>query len=117
MAFTDPQVITVNTVDKTLNRVKSDGYKSEYLASDEAYKMTLSHQEAKGRTRRMARVDARVVATDPLSSVSEYKNLGVYIVIDEPEYGFSDSDVDYVVQALCAWLDSTNVLKLLSNQH
>lgn len=117
MAFADPQTLTVNTVDKTLNRVKSDGYRSEYLSSDEAYRMTISHQESKGRTRRMVRVDARVVATDPLSSISEYKNLGVYVVIDEPEYGFADGDIDYVVQALCAWLDAANVAKILSNQH
>lgn len=117
MAFTDPQTITINTVAQTLNRVKSDGYQSIYSKDDESVKLTISHQESKGRTRRMARVDNRVVAADPLTSVNEWKNLGVYLVIDEPEYGFDDQDIDYVVQALLAWLTSANVLKICSSQH
>lgn len=117
MAFTDPQSITVNTVAQTLNRIKSDGYRSEYLEADEEFKMTISHQESKSRTRRMIRVDQRVVAADPLTSVNEYKNLGVYLVIDEPEYGFSDTEIDYVVQALCTWLSTANVTKVCGNEH
>lgn len=117
MAFTDPQTITINTVAQTLNRVKSDGYQSIYSKDDESVKLTISHQESKGRTRRMARIDNRVVAADPLTSVNEWKNLGVYLVIDEPEYGFDDQDIDYVVQALLAWLTSANVLKICSSQH
>lgn len=118
MALADPQSITVNTVAKTLNRIKSDGFRSEYATADEEFKFIISHQEsAKGRTRRMVRVEQRVVAADPLTSVNEYKNLGVYLVIDEPEYGFDDTNIDYVVQALNAWLTTDNVGKVLSNQH
>lgn len=117
MAFADPQTVTINTVAQTLNRIKSDGARSVYSKDDESVTLTLSHQSSKDRTRRMARLDKRVVATDPLSSVNEYKSLGVYIVVDEPEYGFTDADIDYVVQALTAWLSSANVLKLLGNQH
>lgn len=117
MAFADPQTITVNAVPKTLNRIKSDGFRSEYATDDESFKMTISHQESKNRTRRMVRVDQRVVAADPLTAVNEWKNLGVYVVIDEPEYGFTDTDIDYVAQALKAWLTTANVLKVCSNQH
>lgn len=117
MAFTDPQTITVNTVEKTLPRVKSDGFRSEYLEAAEEFKLAISHQESKGRTRRMVRIDQRVVAADPLTSVNEYKTLGVYLVIDEPEYGFSDAQIDYVVQALTAWLTTANVTKVLGNEH
>jgi hypothetical protein len=65
----------------------------------------------------MIRVDQRVVAADPLTSVNEYKNLGVYLVIDEPEYGFTDTEIDYVVQALTAWLTTANVTKVCGNEH
>lgn len=115
--LSDPQTLTVNSVAKTLNRIKSDGFRSEYATDDEVFKMTVSHQESGDRTRRMVRVDNRVVAANPLSSVNEYKNLGVYVVIDEPEYGFADADINLVVQALVAWLNATNVGKVLSNQH
>lgn len=117
MAFSDPQTVTIDAVPYTLNRVKSDGYKSEYLAADESLKLTISHQETKDRTRRMMRIDQRVVAADPLTSENEYKSAGIYLVIDEPEYGFTDDELDDAVQGFFAWASSANVLKVLSNQH
>lgn len=117
MAFTDPQTITVDTVAQTLARVKSDGYRSEYLEDVEEFKMTISHQESKTRTRRMVRIDQRVVAADPLTSVNEYKTLGVYLVIDEPEYGFDDDEIYDVVDALKTWLSEANVLKVCGSEH
>ena len=118
MALADPQTITINSVDKTLNRVLTQGMKSEYSTDDEAFKFIVSHQESKNRTRRLVRINQRVVAADPLTSVNEYKDLGVYLVIDEPEYGFTDTEIGYVVSALSAWLAvSGNVGKVCSNQH
>lgn len=117
MALADPQSVTINAVAKTLNRIKSDGYSSEYATDDEVFKMKVSHQESKSRTRRMVRLDQRVIAADPLTATNEYKTLGCYLVIDEPEYGFADADIDYVVQGLKTWLSTANVLKVLANQH
>jgi hypothetical protein len=65
----------------------------------------------------MIRVDQRVVAADPLTSVNEYKSLGVYLVIDEPEYGFDDDAIYDVVLGLTTWLSEANVLKACSSQH
>jgi hypothetical protein len=117
MAFTDPQTLTINAVPFVCARIKSDGYRSEYEDPTSAVKMTISHQESKGRTRRMVRCDKRVVAADPLTSVNEYKDLGCYLVIDEPEYGFTDAEIDYVVQALAVWLSTANVTDVLESQH
>lgn len=118
MAFADPQSITVNAIAQSLARVKSDGYRSEYAKADDTFRLTISHQESKsGRIRRMARVDHKVVAADPLSSENEYKSTGVYLVIDQPEFGFSDAEIDYDVQALCDWLTTANVTKMLGNEH
>lgn len=117
MAFGDPQIITINAVPNTLNKISSDARKTVYSTADESLKLTISHQESKDRTRRMARIDQRVVAANPLSSVNEYKSLGFYIVIDEPEYGFEDPDINLTVQGLLAWLTEANVLKILSSQH
>lgn len=117
MALTDPQTITVNTVAQTLNRIQSDGLKSIYVTADEVYKFTVSHQESGKRTRRMIRIDKRVVAADPLSSINEYKSLGIYLVVDEPEYGFTDDDIYDVLAGLIAWLTEVNVLKVLASQH
>lgn len=117
MSFADPQTVTINAVAKTLNKVKSEGASSEYATDDEVFKMRISHQEGRNRTRRMARIDQRVVAADPLTAANEYKTLGVYLVIDEPEYGFSDTEIDYVVQGLKTWLSTATVTKLCTAQH
>jgi hypothetical protein len=117
MAFTDPQTITIDSVDNTLNLVKPGENASRYATADESLSLLISHQETKDRTRRMARVDQRVVAANPLTSVNEFKTLGVYIVIDEPEYGFDDEEIDDVVQGFIAWLSTANVTKMLSHQH
>jgi hypothetical protein len=117
MAFADPQSITVNAVAQSMPRVKTADARSEYLKADGSLKLTISHQDLKNRFRRMARVDQRVVAADPLSSENEYKNLGVYLVVDQPEYGFTAAEINYVVQALCVWLTTANVTKMLGNEH
>lgn len=117
MAYADPQTITIDSVPFTLNRIESVGKKSIYATTDETLKLTVSHQESKTRTRRMVRVDKRVVAADPLSSLNEYKDCGVYLVIDEPEYGFTDDQIDDIVAGFKTWLSSANVLALLGSQH
>lgn len=117
MAFTDPQTITINTVGNSCARVKSDGTRTEYAKSDGELKFTISHQDTKSRYRRMMRLDQRVVAENPLTAENEYKNLAVYMVIDQPEYGFDAADIDYLVQALSDWLTTANVLKVLGGEH
>lgn len=117
MAFADPQTVTISAAPNTLNKVRIEAQKTVYATSDENLKLTISHQETKGRTRRMARLDKRVVAADPLSSQNEYKSLGIYVVFDEPEYGFADADIDAAAAGLFAWLSSANVLKILGSQH
>lgn len=117
MAFTDPQTITVATVAKTLNLIESDKSKSVYTTADGEYKFTISHQQSGKRTRRMIRVDRTAVAADPLSAINASVNLGIYVVIDEPPFGFDDTSIWDVVAALSAWLTNANVTKVLSSQH
>jgi hypothetical protein len=116
--FSDPQTVTINTVDKTLAKVKPEANQSMYATADEAYKMRLSHQDAKNKRRRhMARIDERKVAADPITAENDYVTCGVYIVIDEPEYGFSDSEIAYLVDGLTDWLSAANIAKLLAGEH
>lgn len=117
MAFTDPQVVTINAIAKSMPRVTTEANASLYSTADEEVKMRISHQTVKDRTRRMVRIDQRVVAADPLApTVNAYKSLGVYLVIDEPEYGFTDTAIDYVVQGFKTWLSTGNVLKVLGSE-
>jgi hypothetical protein len=65
----------------------------------------------------MARLDCRIVAEDPLTSVNEYKSLGLYVVLDEPDYGFEDADILDIVAGFETWLDGTMVGKICGSQH
>lgn len=117
MSFSDPQTVTIDAVAYPMPRVSSEPSKSLYSTAAEDLKMTISHQESKGRTRRMVRLDKRVVAADPLTAVSAYQTVAVYLVIDEPEYGFTDDNIDDIVQGFKTWLATANVNKVLGSEH
>jgi hypothetical protein len=121
--FADPQTITVNGVAKTLNRVSTNGRQSVYKTDDELYTFTITHNDTgKGsaaRTNRTAQLDVRTVAANPLTSVNEFKNATIKIIVNEPEFGFDDTTLNQNVQGLLAWATSSsgaNVLKLLTDQ-
>jgi hypothetical protein len=117
MAFTDPQSVTIDGVAHSMPRVSSAASQSLYSEATEALKMKLSHQESKGRTRSMARLDMRVVAADPLTAVNEYQTVGVYLVVDKPEFGFSIDNIDDIIQGFKTWLSTANVTKLCGLEH
>lgn len=114
--LTDPQTITINTVAKTCAKILSTGQRSEYATADGLVKFTCSHQAGKKRMRRMMRIDQKVIAADPLTAENDYQTLGVYLVIDEPEVGFSDADIDYVVEALKTWATVANIGKICGGE-
>lgn len=116
MAFTDPQSITVNAVAQSMPRIETSGLTSKYSKDDESFKLQISHTKTGDRIRSMVRVDQRAVVADPLTSVNDYENLGVYLVIDRPEVGFTSTQVDYVVQALKGWLTNANVVKVFGRE-
>lgn len=65
----------------------------------------------------MIRLDKRVVAADPLTAVNAYQTVGVYLVVDQPEYGFSIDNIDDIVQGFKTWLSTANVSKVLGGEH
>lgn len=114
--FTDPQSVTINSVATSLPRVATGPTSANYANPDGTVKMKLSHSDLPGRVRHLARLDQTKVAADPLTAESEYKSLGVYIVVDEPTFGFTDTEIGYIVSALTAWLSPANVAKLLGRE-
>lgn len=113
----DPQVITIDTVESTLPRTESAGTKSVYRAPDMNLTLTVSHQLVKGRARRMVRLDRRAVVADPLTAVNDYENVGMFLVIDEPEYGFTDLVLEKTLTGFLAWFTSGNIAKVLGSEH
>nr|URG15150.1 MAG: coat protein [Leviviridae sp.] len=114
--FTDPQSVTINAVPVSLPRVNIGDGNSTYRSADETVQVRISHQASKGRKRRMVRLDQTKVAADPISAVNSSQKAGIYIVVDEPSFGFTDAELDYLVDALVAWLTSGNIAKLLGGE-
>jgi hypothetical protein len=114
--FADPQSVTINAVPVSLPRVSIGTSDATYRSADETVQLRISHLTAKGRKRRMARLDQTVIAADPLTAENKSQRAGIYVVIDEPDFGFDDDDLDYLADALIAWLSSANIAKLLGGE-
>lgn len=116
MAFADPQSVTINSVAQSLPRVSIGAAESIYRKADESVQLRISHQSSKGRKRRMVRLDQVVIAADPLTAENAEQKAGIYLVIDEPTWGFDDTTLDYLVDALVGWLTAGNIAKLLGGE-
>lgn len=114
--YADPQSVTINAVPFSLPRVLNGTQDATYRSADETVQMRISHQDSKGRKRRMVRLDQTVIAADPLSAENTSQKAGIYLVVDEPQFGFSDTQLDYLVDALIAWLTAANIAKLLGGE-
>jgi len=115
--FADPQTITIAGSAKSLVRISDDGLKSIYQTADEEYRFTISHRKSGNRTQRMIRLDRRIVAADPLTAANQYASAGVYIVIDQPAFGFTSTQLKDACAGLMAWFDATAQGKLLASEH
>lgn len=118
--FTDPQTITINSIAKTLARVMQNGTSAVYKTADGNFTFTISHQTSgksgNSRIRTMVRLDQRAVVADPLTAENDYQVLSQYYVIDRPEVGFTDTQVDQHRAGLTAWLTTANVGKLFGQE-
>lgn len=114
--FADPQSVTINAVPVSLPRVSIGTQEATYRNADETVQLRISHQASKGRKRRMVRLDQTVIAADPLTAENSSQRAGIYLVIDEPAFGFTDAELDYLVDALIAWHTSGNIAKVLGGE-
>lgn len=114
--FADPQSVTINAVPKSMPRIKQGQTDCTYSTADGEFKLRISHQATKTRTRRMVRLDQTVIAADPLTAVNAAQTAGVYLVVDEPVFGFDDVQLDYLVDGVVGWLTSGNIAKLLGSE-
>lgn len=118
----DPITLTVNAVPFTLNRTgetdQSSPNSSVYATSDLNRHLRVSHQTAKIDTvRSLIRSEVRKVSADPLNaSISTYKTVSVYLVIEHPTAGFSTTEIDQEVQGFKALLTTSLVGELMGGE-
>jgi hypothetical protein len=116
--LTSPITLTLDAVTTDVHNIQPIGNAGTlYRSEDGTLTLKVSHQETKARTRRMARIDLTKVAADPLTAVNASQTGGVYIVIDEPIFGFSTAEMEDLVDALKLWLTSANITAMLGSRH
>jgi hypothetical protein len=113
----DPQSVTVNAVAISLPRTKTGDGLNLYTAADGNTSMTVRQTSTNQRFRREIRISQQKIAADPISAVNKQLGTSVYLVIDEPRVGFSDTEIGYLIDALKAWSTSTNYNKVLGGEY
>jgi len=114
--LTDPQVVTVNAVAKSMPRVSSSGTAAIYKLADGTYRLDVSHQESKQRVRSLAKVTQQAVVVDPLTSANDYDELRIHFVMDRPEYGFTVTQCQQLVTGFKTWLTDAMVAQLFGQE-
>jgi len=112
----DPQSVTVNAVAISLPRTQLGATQNVYTSADGLTVMTTRQNKTAERFRREVRISQQKVAADPISTLNKQIGVSVYLVIDEPRWGFTDTEIGYLIDALKAWSSSTNYNKVLAGE-
>lgn len=113
MAFSDPQSLTVVGGAVSLPRVGTTLNQGIFQSSDGNAKLTLSHSPGGSRTRHLARVDLRKIASDPFTStLNAQYTMAAYLVVDVPNVGYSVADQVTNAAGLASWLTATTNARL-----
>lgn len=116
--FSDPQTVTYNAVAKVLPAISRGIDTSEYKLNDSGtiYDLTLGHQ-FKTRNRVFARLRRDVYASDPLVPAQNIlASATCSFTMDFPQVGMVAADVQYLGNALVAYLTSANLLKMITGE-
>lgn len=110
MAFADPQSVTINAIAQTLPRVSSGAGTGVFQKDDATVKLSVAHTVARGRARRMIRLDhTKLVADQLLAGVNVKQNGSVWISTDFPsEGGYTVAEAKQIVDALTGYLTASS---------
>ena len=114
--LSDPQSVTINAVATSLPKTVNGTTQNVFTSADGNTFMTTKQNTTASRFRREVRLSQKKVAADPISGVNKELGVSVYLVIDEPRAGFSDTEIGYLIDALKTWLSSANYNKVLGGE-
>jgi hypothetical protein len=116
----DPQSVTLTAGAVSLPRVTNiDANTTQFTSADGALTMSVRQTVSKDRFRREIRLAPNKIAADPISAVNKAVSASIYLVIDEPRYGFSDAELLDHVTGLVTWLSAStyaNTTKVIGGQ-
>lgn len=112
----DPQSVTINAVATSMARTQMGATTNVYTSADGLTTLTTKQNKSANRFRREYRVSQTKVAADPISAVNKQVSFSVYFVIDEPNFGFSDTEIGYVIAGMKTAFDATLWGKILGGE-
>jgi len=116
MSLSDPSVVTINTVAKSMPRIAVGNLSSSYALADRTYQLNVSHAITKdGRFRHTMELVAKKVAADPVTSVNDSVDTTYRFLIDREAFGWTATDVQNDVAGFTAWLNA-NIVKLFGTE-
>lgn len=112
----DPQSVTVNAVAVSLPRISVNPGNTTYSSLDGNTGFAIKQSQSKDRFRREIRLTHQKISPDPISALNKQIGASIYLVIDEPKYGYTDVEIGYYVEALKGWLSAANYNKVLGGE-
>jgi len=116
--FADPQSVTVNAVAQSMPRQGSaqPDRIGTFATPTGEFVLDVRQNKTANRFRREIRLTQKKVAADPLTSLNKELSTSVILVVDEPRWGFSDTELGYLTAALKTYFDNTARDKLLGGE-
>jgi hypothetical protein len=116
--FADPQSVTVNAVPISLPRVGSTSPSTigSFRSADGNTTLDIRQNSSQARFRREVRLSSAKVAADPVSAVNKQISTSIILVVDEPKWGFSDTELGYLTSALVAYFTNARRDQLLGGE-
>jgi hypothetical protein len=110
--------VTIATIAKTCNRVPGNNPNSQpYRTDDGLVELKISQLGTKSRRRREVRITQFKVAVDPISSANKDVSMSTMFVIDEPLFGFSQTEKMDLLNATVGYINGgTARTKLLNGE-
>jgi len=116
--FADPQSVTVNSVAQSMPRqgTTAPDRIGTFSTADGTFTFDVRQNKTSNRRRREVRLTQKKIAADPITALNKEISTSVMIVVDEPQWGFSDTELGYLTAAIIAWFTNANRDKLLGGE-
>jgi hypothetical protein len=116
--YSDPQSVTVSGTAYPLARVgtKTPERLGQFNSADEQFILTTRQDKTTNRFRREVRLTQAKVAADPISATNKEVTASVMIVVDEPRWGFSNTELAAMTTSIMTWLSAANRDQLLAGE-
>lgn len=115
--FADPLSLTINAVATPIVKTGLGPNSSKYVSADGNTTLEFKQTTSASRFRHEVRISQQKISADPISALNVSKGVSVYLVVDEPKFGFSDTEIGYLIDALKTMLSTGNQTKILQGEY